>query len=642
MKLLSIRVKKFRNIIDSGDIDMEGNIVCLVGKNESGKTAILHALYRLNPVHDNVKFSIPDHYPAWLEKRDRLNGEDLDKTKPISARFQIDETDETIVAEHFGKGIISKNAKLTLSRDYSGSLWYQVEVSEQAFVRHIVDLIDWPRGTKTDAKKSKTIEELQNYCKALPDQEGEEGQSGLADVVEQEIRSRLGDKNLNEAVWSSLFSHVPRFLYFAEYSTLPYSVDINRLLKAKLEDLSEDEITARSLLQLAAAEEAYLNNPDYERRKRELENTANSITQDVLRYWSQNPDLRVNPDITQKTVADGNGKHAVLDELKIRIWDQRHLLSLPFNEHSTGFRWFFSFLAAFSEYECRNDPLVILLDEPALGLHARAQADFLRFIEERLAVKNQVIYTTHSPFMIQPGHLERVRLVEDKGMTEGVKVSADVTTTDPDTLFPLQGALGYDLVQHLFISPHNLVVEGTSDYTYLSVISDYLKSLGTRPPLDDKWSIVPVGGIDLIPTFVALLGNHLDVTVLIDSQKGGHQKLSRLVSQGILKTNRIISIGHLLDVAEADIEDLFEPDEYLELFNNAYGTSIACADLTGDGPIVKRIARTIGQEKFDHGLPADRFLRERDQLLSKLSEETLNRFQRLFETVNDTITQTPN
>ena len=98
----------------------------------------------------------------------------------------------------------------------------------------------------------------------------------------------------------------------------------------------------------------------------------------------------------------------------------------------------------------------------------RAQADFLRFINERLAPKRQVLYSTHSPFMVEPGGLDRVRLVEDKGQELGSVVSADVTSTDPDTLFPLQGALGYDLVQHLFIAPHNLVVEGTSDFTYLT------------------------------------------------------------------------------------------------------------------------------------------------------------------------------
>jgi predicted ATP-dependent endonuclease of OLD family len=191
------------------------------------------------------------------------------------------------------------------------------------------------------------------------------------------------------------------------------------------------------------------------------------LSDDVRKYWSQNPELRVQPDITHRTEKKNDGEHAVLDELKIRIWDNRHYLSLPFTEHSAGFQWFFSFLAAFSEYEHREPPVVILLDEPAVGLHARAQADFLRFIEERLTKRCQVIYTTHSPFMIQPGKLERVRLVEDRGIEEGAVVTNDVLTQDRDTLFPLQGALGYDLVQHLFVSENNLVVEGTSDYAYL-------------------------------------------------------------------------------------------------------------------------------------------------------------------------------
>jgi len=51
---------------------------------------------------------------------------------------------------------------------------------------------------------------------------------------------------------------------------------------------------------MGGAEDDYLLNPDYERRKRELENVANALTSDVLKYWTQNPDLRVQPDITQK------------------------------------------------------------------------------------------------------------------------------------------------------------------------------------------------------------------------------------------------------------------------------------------------------------------------------------------------------
>ncbi len=315
----------------------------------------------------------------------------------------------------------------------------------------------------------------------------------------------------------------------------------------------------------------------------------------------------------------------------------RHLLSLPIIEHSTGFQWFFSFLVAFSEYEMNKQPVVILLDEPALGLHAKAQADFLKFIEERLAMNWQVIYTTHSPFMVQPDHLERVRLVEDKGKETGAVVSNDVMSTDPDTLFPLQGALGYDIAQHLFISPHNLVVEGLSDFTYLSLISTYLSGMAGRKTFDSRWSIVPVGGAGSIPTFVALLGNHLDVTVLINSGKSGNQRLLALADKGILSKNKILSIGEIISRKSGDIEDLFDVKDYLELFNRAFTRTVKPADLNATEPIVNQLARVLNVDRYDHGLPADILLKHRDELLPTFSHKTFENFERLFENVNKTL-----
>jgi hypothetical protein len=638
MKLLSVRVRMFRNILDSGEVMIDPSVSCLVGKNESGKTAFLHALYRLKPARGNVTFSVPDHYPAWLEKRDRLRGENLEDVEPVSATFELDDADIKVLAARFGTKALTAVKRFTLSKSYGGRYRWTGMISEADFVSDVVEGISWPRGTKGEANKIKKVADLLAYGETLKGEpDADDARTEVAEAIENALTTRLGGKPLSEAFWTSVYARIPKFLYFSEYSTLPYSVRIEHLLSADPSSLDDDELTARSLLKLAAAEDEYLNNPDYERRKRELENVANALTQDVLEYWTQNPQLRVQPDITQRTVTNNRGAHAVLDELKIRIWDQRHHLSLPFDEHSTGFRWFFSFLAAFSEYEYRQDQLVLLLDEPALGLHARAQADFLRFIDERLAPKRQVLYTTHSPFMVQPGSLERVRLVEDRGQEEGTRVTADVSSTDPDTLFPLQGALGYDLVQHLLIGPNNLVVEGTSDFTYLRVLSDYFNADGDREHLNEKWSIVPVGGADLIPTFVALLGNHLDVTVLVDAQRGGNQKLTRLGAQNLLHANRIITIGSVLDRSEADIEDLFSPADYLLIFNRSFGTSLSVDDLQGSDPIVRRIARKLGQERFDHGKPADAFLRHRDEIIPRLSDETLTNFEAVFREVNATL-----
>jgi hypothetical protein len=207
-----------------------------------------------------------------------------------------------------------------------------------------------------------------------------------------------------------------------------------------------------------------------------------------------------------------------------------------------------------------------------------------------------------------------------------------VLASDPDTLFPLQGALGYDLVQHLFVAPHNLVVEGTSDFTYLTTLSRHLISKG-REGLSDFWSIVPVGGADTVPTFVALLGHHLEVTVLVDSQKAGHQRLERMADQGLLKRNRLIMVGNIIDQKFADIEDVFTVDDYLKLYNAAFGVKLKASQLTGADPIGARIERRTGSA-FDHGAPADILLRRRDEILAALSEETLDRFEKLFRAIN--------
>jgi hypothetical protein len=446
VRLVEVQVQNFRNILDSSPVPIESDVTCLVGKNESGKTAFLHALYRLNPARPNAPLSVPDQYPAWLEKQHRQQGAKLEAVTPIKALFELEKADIDALDAQFGKGII-KSKRITVSREYGGKRLFGFEAVEAKGVEHAAKLASkLPAAIRTDARKKGSFKALDAFIERLGGKDDQASKAASA-ALRDARRKVAGEGSFAQAVVDALHKRVPRFFYFGDYSRLPGRVRIRELLEADPEKLGDDDLTARALLSLAASEQEYLVNPDYERRKRELENVANLLTKEVLGYWSQNPELRVQIDISQKTESDPQGRKAVVDELHVRLWDERHWLSLPFDERSSGFRWFFSFLAAFSEYEHRSESLVILLDEPALALHARAQKDFLRFIDERLAPKHQVIYTTHSPFMVEPGKLERVRLVEDRGREHGAKLSADVLTTDPDTLFPLQGALGYDMAR---------------------------------------------------------------------------------------------------------------------------------------------------------------------------------------------------
>jgi hypothetical protein len=108
-----------------------------------------------------------------------------------------------------------------------------------------------------------------------------------------------------------------------------------------------------------------------------------------------------------------------------------------------------------------------------------------------------------------------------------------------------------------------------------------------------------------------------------------------MVAKGLLQAQRMITVGQVIGETRADIEDLFTVDEYLTLYNKAFGTNLKAEDLPGDGPVVKRIEKLAGQH--DHGVPAEVLLREPGPFLNALSEGTLKRFEKLFELVNATL-----
>jgi predicted ATP-dependent endonuclease of OLD family len=378
---------------------------------------------------------------------------------------------------------------------------------------------------------------------------------------------------------------------------------------------------------MADVDPAEFSETEYEARRAALESASSQITAEVFEFWSQNADLRVFFDIDPTTPAAIAGFGPPF--LDIRIQNLRHHVTLNFGERSAGFVWFFSFLAAFSEYRDEDEALIILLDEPGLGLHAAAQYDLLKYIEKRLAPHHQVVYTTHSPFMVEASRLDRVRTVEDRDGV-GTKVSEDVLATGRDTLFPLQAALGYDLAQTLFVGPENVVVEGPADYLYLTVLSGHLRSL-SRTSLDPRWVIVPVGGLDKIPTFVALLGAHLNVAVVMDGASGGSQKIDSLIERGILEEARAIPLTRITGTKAADIEDLFDETFYVRLVNDS-GIKVAKSKLAAGNRIVKRIENEIGV--YDHYVPARRLLEKQVDLLPDIDAATLDRFERLFDDLN--------
>ena len=390
--------------------------------------------------------------------------------------------------------------------------------------------------------------------------------------------------------------------------------------------------------------EDFNDSANHERLIRELENTANGISDEVFHYWSQNEELSVE----LKVMEPEAGAEPPLDQgpiFHVRVHNRRHRVSVPFDERSRGFVWFFSFVAYFSELDAaKTSDLIVLLDEPGLALHATAQGDLLRYMEERLAPEHQVIYTTHSPFMIDATHIERARTVMDVD-NEGTKVSSEVFRVDDETVFPLQAALGYTLTQTLFIGPKNLLLEGPSDLIYLDILDDDLRQHDLTP-IDDDVTRVPVGGAGKLSTFVSLIGsNQLNMAVLVDSSTKDAEAVERLQQAQKLKKGALIHMSDITGEPECDIEDLFDPAFYLDLVNRAYakeldGSPLTLADLPKKaGRITKKINGALARRKIaggvlNHYRPAVVLLRNQADLVPTIDDATRERFSNLAERVN--------
>ena len=631
MHLKSFQVKKFRNVVDSGEIAVEDQVTCLVGKNEAGKSALLEALYLFNPAYDD-EFRVEEQYPRWLAAKDRRKG-DLNEAAPIFVKFELEDHEEEEVVNVLGDGVLTSRV-ITVEKRYDGDQYWAVEYSEENAVKNLSALDEFPTSVADAVKDQTTLEGLRDALKALASADEGSGPSGDEVDAASELIAECGfdDSDVYDQLVGILDTCLPKFFRFTEYSTLPGRIDLAELASQQDEGPGRSGLqTARALLQLAGTELDQLKNEDYELRRSELEAVQIDLTNQVFEYWKQNPDLQVVIDIDKETVPQPNGTTAVARFLEIRLSDSRTGYSNNFSQRSSGFQWFFSFLAAFSEFNSEDAP-VVLLDEPALSLHGRAQADFLRFINERLAPESPVLYTTHSPFMVEADRLKRVRIVKDSGPPTGATATTDVTRVDTDSLFPLQAALGYDIAQNLFIGPNNLVVEGASDFVYLTVMSRICAGTG-RSKLDDRWRVLPAGGATNIPTFVSLIGPQLDITVLADADTKGLQRVTGMVDQGLLKGNRLIFASVAATSNKADIEDLFSDGDYLKLYNMTFGQSLKVGDLPKGDRIVKRVEKKQG--KFVHGDVAETLLRNYPEI--SFTDTTLDRFATLIEALNATI-----
>jgi predicted ATPase len=246
-------------------------------------------------------------------------------------------------------------------------------------------------------------------------------------VAEAEVQIREMDK---------LLQSLPKFLFF---DTIP-------LLKSRatLQDLmnGNDQFrTERNLLRIGGLSNPEIIFEDSTRGRRASEEAGRLITQQIRQVWSQEPTIEVKLNV--------NGNIMYID-----LSDGTTVFDTP-ESRSLGFRWYLSFYINFiaQTFETRANEYFFLIDEPGIHLHPAGQKDLSKMMED-LAIKNQLIYTTHSPFMINREHPERVRLVSK--VKSGTRVDSEAYR---ENWKPLRSSIGLMVGDLFFFSERGVMIE---------------------------------------------------------------------------------------------------------------------------------------------------------------------------------------
>lgn len=690
-KLNRFKVYNFRSIEESDWIEVSDNS-CLVGTNEAGKTNLLIALWKLNPANDEPIVPLDD-FPRHLysEYKADHHSEDVfiaadfqlseDIQNEISSELKCDKEQVSIVfvtRKYDGEYIItfpySKVDSYPVDRfhklieDFEETLF-----SSEAFTNEPIELQD---GIKSFLNEEKDRFPKESF--------GKEITINLKKSIEDYIQLNFGRKKnipkifnnhlLNQLqkmieafdgepvkttseVERKVLKEIPKFVYYSDYGNLDSEIYLPRVIEDfEREDLTESaRAKARTLdvlfkfvklspteiyelgnesktiikklnhvNQVVSTEEQEISEEEIQEwadKKRErgilLRSAANQLTQNFKMWWLQG-------DYIFDFEADGR-------HFRINVSDSLRPEQIELEGRSRGLQWFFSFFLVFLvETKEGHSNTVLLLDEPGLSLHPIAQYDLAKFFR-KLSEENQLIYTSHSPFLVDMENLANVKAVYIDSQTGRTMISSNLRYNEVDaekSIFPIHAALGLTVSDTLLLGCLPILVEGPSDQIYLNLIKRHLVGNGD---LKNSKEIVfiPTGGVRGMGPVTKLVSSRDESLpyVLLDSDNIGNDYQKQLKKGRYSdEKQKVLGVGDFLGDKEWEIEDLLPADSLVSIIDRRYRPDQYFEDVyKKNEPIVNQIEEWANNNNIE--------LEEGWKV--EMARNAQNRFDKIMKTIPD-------
>lgn len=698
------KVINFRSIDESDWIEVSDN-TCLVGTNEAGKTNLLIALWKLRPANNEPIVPLDD-FPRNLYSKYKTDGHSEDVfiqadfilndslATEISKELQcdIEQVKRTLIERKYdGKYFISfpYSEVKTFSSERINSLFNISKskiANEDFFIKEseenktlINDFIDKEKSNfhqdyfiKQDIEK--TISNIKDFIAS-----NFKRKKNIPEFFDIHILKKLeffidafDAKPIitTEDVRQKVLKSIPKFVYYSDYGNLDSEIYLPRVIEDLARtDLSESArakvrtldvlfkyvgLSPKEIYELGNDRKIIIKKIDsYDReisteevdmdeeevkewseKKKErgvlLRSAATELTTNFKKWWLQG-------DYIFDFQADGN-------HFRINVSDKLRPEHIELEGRSRGLQWFFSFFLVFLvETKEEHNNTILLLDEPGLSLHPIAQFDLAKFFR-KLSEDNQLLYTSHSPFLVDMDNLANVKAVYVDSDTGRTKVSSNLRYNETDaekSIYPVHAALGLTVSETLLLGCKPILVEGPSDQIYLTLIKRFLIGNGDLQYFKEI-VFIPTGGVkgmSPVSKLVASRDNELPI-VLLDSDKAGEDFQKQLKSgKYIDQKDKVIGVKDFIGEDLFEIEDLLEPQSLIKLIDKKYRAENDFEDVYIDGkPIVDQIEDWAKKENItlEKGWKVDiaRDLQNKfEKSFDRVDKKYLEIWKKVFETL---------